>query len=75
MVFVCIFLSHTRLSRNPMYSLGAEHIGIITPYFAQRCKIKSLLDRNPKLQDSTVGSVEMFQGQVDVVPRVLDPCD
>lgn len=60
------------MSLNPV--LGAEHIGIITPYFAQGCKIKSLLNRNPKLEGATVGSVEEFQGQVDIAPHVLGPC-
>ena len=72
MVFVCIFVPHRSVSLDPV--LGAEHIGIITPYFAQGCKIKSLLNRNPKLQGATVGSVEEFQGQVNIVPRVLDSC-
>jgi helicase MOV-10 len=44
--------------------VGAEHIGIITPYHAQMCKIKNVLRRNPKLAGATVGSVEQFQGQV-----------
>jgi len=71
-VFVCIFVSHRSVNLDPV--LGAEHIGIITPYFAQGCKIKSLLNRNPKLQGATVGSVEEFQGQVNIVPRVLGSC-
>ncbi|KAF5351006.1 hypothetical protein D9756_008275 [Leucocoprinus leucothites] len=48
---------------NRKSGIRAEHIGVITPYYAQKCKIKSLLDRNPKLEGVTVGSVEMFQGQ------------
>ncbi|KAF9260601.1 P-loop containing nucleoside triphosphate hydrolase protein [Marasmius fiardii PR-910] len=42
-----------------------EHIGIITPYHAQRLKIMNLLhrERDPKLRDIRVGSVEEFQGQ------------
>ncbi|KAJ3507038.1 hypothetical protein NLJ89_g6529 [Agrocybe chaxingu] len=40
-----------------------EHIGIITPYHAQRCKILDLLYKDPKLRDIKVGSVEEFQGQ------------
>ena len=41
---------------------GVEHIGIITPYHAQRCKISRIL--TGKLQGIKVGSVEEFQGQV-----------
>jgi helicase MOV-10 len=41
-----------------------EHIGVITPYHAQRCKILDLLYRDPKFRDIKVGSVEEFQGQV-----------
>ncbi|KAJ7746480.1 RNA helicase [Mycena maculata] len=40
-----------------------EEIGIITPYYAQRCKIMDLLYRDPKLRGISVGSVEEFQGQ------------
>ncbi|KXN80947.1 Putative helicase mov-10-B.1 [Leucoagaricus sp. SymC.cos] len=38
---------------NRKKGIRAEHIGVITPYFAQRCKIKNLLDRNPKLEGIT----------------------
>ncbi|KAJ3553464.1 hypothetical protein NP233_g12636 [Leucocoprinus birnbaumii] len=48
---------------NRKSGIRAEHIGVITPYFAQRCKVKNLLERNPKLEGVTVGSVEAFQGQ------------
>ncbi|KIY67230.1 P-loop containing nucleoside triphosphate hydrolase protein [Cylindrobasidium torrendii FP15055 ss-10] len=41
----------------------AGHIGVITPYHAQRMKIKNLLENDPKLKDIDVGSVEEFQGQ------------
>ena len=41
-----------------------EHIGVITPYHAQRCKILDLLYKDPKFRDIKVGSVEEFQGQV-----------
>jgi len=41
-----------------------EHIGVITPYHAQRCKILDLLYKEPKFRDIKVGSVEEFQGQV-----------
>jgi len=71
-VFVCIIISHRSVSLDLVP--GAEHIGIITPYFAQGCKIKSLLNRNPRLEGATVGSVEEFQGQVDIAPCVLGPC-
>ncbi|KAF9057134.1 RNA helicase [Panaeolus papilionaceus] len=43
--------------------LKAEHIGIITPYHAQRCKILDLLHKDPKTRDIKVGTVEEFQGQ------------
>jgi len=43
---------------------GGEHIGVITPYHAQRCKILDLLYKEPKFRDIKVGSVEEFQGQV-----------
>lgn len=43
---------------------GGEHIGVITPYHAQRCKILDLLYKDPKFRDIKVGSVEEFQGQV-----------
>jgi helicase MOV-10 len=46
------------------FSTGGEHIGVITPYHAQRCKILDLLYREPKFRDIKVGSVEEFQGQV-----------
>lgn len=46
--------------------LGAEDIGVITPYHGQKIKIKQLLDRNVKLDGTMVGSVEHFQGQVSV---------
>ena len=39
-----------------------EHIGVITPYHAQRCKIGAIL--TGKLHGIKVGSVEEFQGQV-----------
>jgi len=45
---------------------GGEHIGVITPYHAQRCKILDLLYKDPKFRDIKVGSVEEFQGQVRV---------
>ncbi|KAF9443544.1 RNA helicase [Macrolepiota fuliginosa MF-IS2] len=48
---------------NRKNGIRPEHIGVITPYHAQRCKIKFLIDRNPKLEGITVGSVEQFQGQ------------
>ncbi|KAJ3573071.1 hypothetical protein NP233_g2668 [Leucocoprinus birnbaumii] len=48
---------------NRKSGIRAEHIGVITPYFAQRCKVKNLLERNTKLEGVTVGSVEAFQGQ------------
>ncbi|KAK0452060.1 P-loop containing nucleoside triphosphate hydrolase protein [Desarmillaria tabescens] len=41
----------------------AEHIGVITPYHAQRMKILDLFYRDPKLRDIRVGSTEEFQGQ------------
>ncbi|EKM76476.1 hypothetical protein AGABI1DRAFT_131302 [Agaricus bisporus var. burnettii JB137-S8] len=41
----------------------AQDIGVITPYHGQRIKIKQLLDKDRKLEDITVGSVEQFQGQ------------
>ena len=43
--------------------LGAEDIGVITPYHAQRCKILDLLRNDIKMRDIKVGSVEEFQGQ------------
>jgi len=43
-----------------------EHIGVITPYHAQRCKILDLLYKDPKFRDIKVGSVEEFQGQVRI---------
>ena len=46
-----------------MFAEG-EHIGVITPYHAQRCKILDLLYKDPKFRDIKVGSVEEFQGQV-----------
>ncbi|CAK5272785.1 unnamed protein product [Mycena citricolor] len=41
----------------------AEEIGVITPYHAQRCKIRELLRKDPKMAGITVASVEEFQGQ------------
>lgn len=41
-----------------------EHIGVITPYHAQRCKILDLLNKDVTLRGIKVGSVEEFQGQV-----------
>jgi len=43
--------------------IKAEHIGVITPYHAQRHKIMLILQKDPKLRDIKVGSVEEFQGQ------------
>ncbi|EJD43380.1 P-loop containing nucleoside triphosphate hydrolase protein [Auricularia subglabra TFB-10046 SS5] len=40
-----------------------EHIGIIAPYHAQVCKIRTLLSKLPKGKKIKVGSVEEFQGQ------------
>lgn len=51
--------------------IGAQDIGVITPYHGQRIKIKQLLDKNPKLEDITVGSVEQFQGQVSIHSIIL----
>ncbi|RXW19457.1 hypothetical protein EST38_g6387 [Candolleomyces aberdarensis] len=48
---------------NQKLRLKAEHIGVITPYHAQRCKILNLLHKDFKLRDVKVGSVEEFQGQ------------
>ncbi|KAH6887860.1 RNA helicase [Coprinopsis sp. MPI-PUGE-AT-0042] len=48
---------------NRKLRLLAEHIGVITPYHAQRCKILDLLHKDPKMRDIKVGSVEEFQGQ------------
>ncbi|KAF9566555.1 RNA helicase [Agrocybe pediades] len=51
------------LLSNRKNGLKAEHIGVITPYHAQRHKILSILQKDPKMQDIKVGSVEEFQGQ------------
>ncbi|KAJ2936839.1 hypothetical protein H1R20_g242, partial [Candolleomyces eurysporus] len=51
------------LMDNQKLRLKAEHIGVITPYHAQRCKILNLLHKEFKLKDIKVGSVEEFQGQ------------
>ncbi|KAF9527429.1 RNA helicase [Crepidotus variabilis] len=48
---------------NRKKGIKAEHIGVITPYHAQRCKILDLLRKDMKLRDIKVGSVEEFQGQ------------
>lgn len=40
---------------------ASEHIGIISPYHAQVCRIRNILPRNGK--DIKVGSVEEYQGQ------------
>ncbi|KAF6753774.1 RNA helicase [Ephemerocybe angulata] len=48
---------------NSKLRLKAEHIGVITPYHAQRCKILDLLHKDHKMRDIKVGSVEEFQGQ------------
>ena len=45
-------------------TVAADHIGVITPYHAQRCKILDLLAKDLKTRDIKVGSVEEFQGQV-----------
>lgn len=42
---------------------GAKDIGVITPYFAQVRKIRTLL-RKANINDLKVASVEEFQGQV-----------
>jgi len=49
-----------------------EHIGIITPYHAQRCKLTQLLRKHDKLRGIKIGSVEEFQGQVPRNPALLD---
>ncbi|KAF8906751.1 RNA helicase [Gymnopilus junonius] len=51
------------LTGNRKNQIKAEHIGVITPYHAQRCKILDLFVKDPKLRDIKVGSVEEFQGQ------------
>ncbi|KDR68378.1 hypothetical protein GALMADRAFT_257029 [Galerina marginata CBS 339.88] len=51
------------LINNRKNNIKAEHIGVITPYHAQRCKISDLLFKDHKLRDIKVGSVEEFQGQ------------
>ena len=43
--------------------IGAEEIGIITPYYAQMKKIRTLL-RHEQIAGVKVASVEEFQGQV-----------
>jgi helicase MOV-10 len=48
---------------NRKNRIKGEHIGVITPYHAQRCKILDLLYKDPKFHDIKVGSVEEFQGQ------------
>ena len=44
-------------------SVEAKDIGIITPYFAQIRKIRTLLKKS-NIQDTKVASVEEFQGLV-----------
>ena len=44
-----------------------EHIGVITPYHSQKCKIQLLLSREPMLNGIKVGSVDEFQGQVSLL--------
>ncbi|KAF8156830.1 RNA helicase [Crassisporium funariophilum] len=51
------------LINNRKNNTKGEHIGVITPYHAQRCKILDLLYKDHKLRDIKVGSVEEFQGQ------------
>ncbi|KAJ7266375.1 P-loop containing nucleoside triphosphate hydrolase protein [Mycena haematopus] len=53
----------TSLVGNRKLRIRPEEIGVITPYHAQRCKIKDLLNRDPNLRGITVGSVEEFQEQ------------
>lgn len=53
-----MLLSQTKIITGP------EHIGVITPYYAQRCKILDLFRRDDKFKGIKVGSVEEFQGQV-----------
>ncbi|KAF9486245.1 RNA helicase [Pholiota conissans] len=53
----------TSLLGNKKNGIKAEHIGVITPYHAQRCKILDLLYKDHKMRDIKVGSVEEFQGQ------------
>ncbi|PPQ70505.1 hypothetical protein CVT24_013275 [Panaeolus cyanescens] len=53
----------TTLLANQKNRLKAEHIGVITPYHAQRCKILDLLHKDIKTRDIKVGTVEEFQGQ------------
>ncbi|KIM42180.1 hypothetical protein M413DRAFT_70670 [Hebeloma cylindrosporum] len=51
------------LIENRKNGIRGEHIGVITPYHAQRCKILDLLYKEPKFREIKVGSVEEFQGQ------------
>ncbi|KAF8970450.1 P-loop containing nucleoside triphosphate hydrolase protein [Flammula alnicola] len=51
------------LVTNRKNGIRGEHIGVITPYHAQRCKILDLFCKDSKLRDIKVGSVEEFQGQ------------
>lgn len=43
--------------------VGAQDIGVITPYFAQSRKIRKLLQKE-RIEGVKVSSVEDFQGQV-----------
>jgi helicase MOV-10 len=67
--FSCVGCSMTTCFTVP------EHIGVITPYHAQRCKILDLFRRDNKLQGIKVGSVEEFQGQVAILssPHEVQP--
>ncbi|CDO71156.1 hypothetical protein BN946_scf184845.g26, partial [Trametes cinnabarina] len=51
-----------KLLNDRRYSIRAEEIGVITPYYAQVRKLRLLL-RRENIDDVKVGSVEEFQGQ------------
>ncbi|KAF8632154.1 hypothetical protein AX17_004896 [Amanita inopinata Kibby_2008] len=53
------------LMSNRKKGIRADHIGVITPYHSQKGKILDLFyrDRDAKLRDIKVGSVDEFQGQ------------
>lgn len=47
-----------------MWILGAKDIIVITPYHAQKMKLRQLFCQDRHLEDIRIGSVEEFQGQV-----------
>jgi helicase MOV-10 len=62
--FCAVTVRLLRWRRLTQTVTACKDIMIIAPYHAQVMKLREILNRDPKLRDIEVGSVEEFQGQV-----------